>query len=366
MSEDRDFAGICYSFLAGIAAGTLFTSFVSPLTGAAAATPVLTLIFILIAFRREDGRPSMPWLAAIYALCGGFCALCGATAPFPAADFPPAQKAARALKEAIDSIPWDTPASAPLLKALLTGDRADLPRDISTAFRQSGASHLLALSGLHLGIIYLILSKSLSILGKFPLSMLARYILILSLSGFFTIMTGASPSLVRAFLFIVLRETARLLSRPASPLRILLGAMVIQLAAAPSLISSVAFQLSYLAMAGITILFPWLKALWPGWDENDGGSSALEYLSKKIWEASALTLSCQAFTAPLAWARFGTFPVYFLITNLLAMPVTSIAVTLGVAVLILEAAGLRLGFLVFLADKALSLLVFILSTIAGM
>ena len=253
-------------------------------------------------------------------------------------------------------------------KALLTGDRSDLSRDLIGIFRRSGASHILALSGLHLGVIYIILGKALSLLGRFPASSVIRFILILCFTAFYTVMTGASPSLVRAFLFILLRETSILLHRPGRPLRILLAAMVIQLAIFPSVISSLGFQLSYLAMAGITILHPRLLRLWTtvgnGGSDETGGT--IGYVARKIWTSASLSISCQVFTAPLVWLRFGTLPAYFLITNLMALPLTSVIMTLVITTLLLTSLGICPEVLVVLSDKVLSLFLFILEVIADL
>lgn len=358
MSRDRVFAGLCTSFLAGITAGILIADLSKPVFRPFLAT--LSLIPVLLSAIRhsKSGRINTIQAAAVFALTGAFCSLAGHGSPVLSSSL--TDRAASAFRSIIDSVPWPSDTTGPLVKALLTGDRSGLPKDIVSIFRRSGASHILALSGLHLGIIYLILSKTLSVLGRFPAAYVIRYILILVISAFYTIMTGASPSLVRAFLFIVIRETGLLLSRPRRPLRILLTAMLIQLSISPSTIMSAGFQLSYLAMAGITVLHPKLLAIWPDAGSRNGGRS----LQAKIWNAASLSISCQAFTAPLAWLRFRSFPPYFLITNLLALPLTSIAITLAVATLSLSATGLCPELLVKVTDKAVSTLVFILRVIS--
>ena len=141
-------------------------------------------------------------------------------------------------------------------------------------------------------------------------------------------MTGASPSLVRAFLFILLNELARLLpGRRRSPLNLYCTALTLQLALSPGVITSLGFQLSYLAVLGIVTVFPHLDAWYPRGPRLDP--------LRRIWSAVALTLSCQLFTAPLVWLRFREFPKYFLITNLGAMPLTEAFVCCSLPVLAL-------------------------------
>ena len=92
------------------------------------------------------------------------------------------------------------------------------------------------------------------------------------------------------------------------------AALTVQLAVSPTVVGSLGFQLSYLAMLGIVLVFPRLEAWYPDGRRRDP--------VRRIWSAVALTLSCQLFTAPLVWVRFHSFPKYFLLTNLGALPLT--------------------------------------------
>ena len=262
------------------------------------------------------------------------------------------------LRGFIDTIPFSSDGTAPLLKALLTGDRRGLSRDTVQAFRGSGASHLLALSGLHMGILYLFLTRLLWPAGNSPKAKWFRYAVVLLAAGLFTLMTGASPSIVRAFLFIVLNETARLLHRPRNPLSIFSAALLIQLVLTPSAITSVGFQLSYLAMAGIFLLYPTLESWYPQGFRFDP--------LRKIWQAASLSISCQLFTGPLAWYRFRSFPTYFLITNLLAMPLTTLLMGSAVTTLLLQGVGCCPAFFILTTDALCNGLVRILQIISSM
>ena len=300
----------------------------------------------------------------LFGVLGCFCALTDGLGDRAAEDAAPewAERAAAALRRTADAVPYPSPATGPLVKALTTGDRSGLDRETVQVFRRSGASHLLALSGLHLGILYMLLLRLTAVFGNRPSVRLIRGISVIVLSGLYALVTGASPSIVRAFLFILLGETARLLGRPQPPLRIFCGALVLQPALDPSVITTVGFQLSYLAMAGIYLLFPWLRAWYP----SEGLSADRLNLPRRMWELMALALSCQAFTAPLAWFYFRTFPKYFLLTNLLAMPLTTVLMLLSVAVLALTALGGCPAFLVALNDRAAALLLHVLGIIASM
>ncbi|MCM1501560.1 MAG: ComEC/Rec2 family competence protein [Bacteroidales bacterium] len=273
------------------------------------------------------------------------------------------------IKDVIDSISFGDARCNAVMKAFLTGDRSGLDSHTREIFRQSGASHLLALSGMHIGILHVILSKALSMAGNSPFARKSRAILTVTGAGFFTIMTGASASLVRAFLFILLGETAKLCGRKADGATLLCSALMIQLALKPGIISSISFQLSYLAMAGIFIVYPRLKGLWP--EESGGmkGSRKARIIAgpmKKIWELCALSISCQLFTGPLAWFKFGTFPQYFLLTNLMCIPLMTLTMAFSTATAAMEAAGICPGFMAAICERLIASMIFILETISSM
>lgn len=415
MTETADIKPLALAFTFGAASGLLLSRIsmhAAYISSATSLLVALTLTVITSADRRQAE------ILLLFLTSGVFCAATstltslGAVAGKPlfaglAADF----------RSMISSIPFPHEGTAPLVNALLTGDRSSLDDSVMNSFRDSGASHILALSGLHLGIIYGILLKVTSIFGKHPTVKAVRSLIIISLCGIYTLATGASPSLVRAFLFILINETARLTHRSNNPLRVYCAALFIQTAIDPQVISSIGFQLSYLAMAGIFLLYPALKKWYPqeeadgdmliekgaGLTESDGlegvmidkdaGLTESDVLEggmidkgccrasrcwtswmktivsaapRKIWDAAALTISCQVFTGPLAWWKFGTFPKYFLLTNLLSLPLTSAVMLLSVSTSVLFAIGICPDFLISLTDSSASLLLFIMKVISSM
>lgn len=398
MTETADIKPLALAFTFGAASGLLLSRIsmhAAYISSATSLLVTLTLTLITSADRRQAE------ILLLFLTTGVFCAATstltslGAVAGKPlfaglAADF----------RSMISSIPFPHEGTAPLVNALLTGDRSSLDSSVMNSFRDSGASHILALSGLHLGIIYGILLKVTSIFGKHPTVKAVRSLIIISLCGIYTLATGASPSLVRAFLFILVNETARLTHRSNNPLRVYCAALFIQTAINPQVVSSTGFQLSYLAMAGIFLLYPALKKWYPqeeaagdmliekgtGPTESDGlegmmidkdagrarrcwtswMKTIVSAAPRKIWDAAALTISCQVFTGPLAWWKFGTFPKYFLLTNLLSLPLTSAVMLLSVSTSVLFAIGICPDFLISLTDSSASLLLFIMKVISSM
>ena len=356
MAERAGIEALAVHFTAGVAAGALLLRL--PADPAILSTGLLLVLasLLIIVLKTERGGLLFP----AFLLLGAFCAFADG---FPGADTATflerrAWAWAVRLRAFIDGIPFPSAGTAPLLKALLTGDRSGLSQETVRVFRESGGAHLLALSGLHIGILYLLLSRLLWPLGNSPRARRFRYALIVLAAGLFTLMTGASPSIVRAFLFIFLNETARIACRPRDPLRILSTALLIQLVLTPSAITSTGFQLSYLAMVGIFLLFPILDGWYPP-------SSRFDPV-RRIWEAAALSISCQAFTGPLAWFRFHSFPTYFLLTNLFALPLTTLLMGSAVTTLILRGIHCCPGIFIRATDWLCQALVWILQVISSM
>ena len=356
MAERENIGALAIHFTAGVAAGALLLRLPTDPVLFSSGLLLILVSLVAVILQTEHSRLLFP----VFVLLGAFCAF---TDAFPGADTPTflerwASAWGDRLRAFIDRIPFPSAGTAPLLKALLTGDRSGLPRETVRIFRESGGAHLLALSGLHIGILYLLLSRLLWPLGNSPSARRFRYALTILAAGLFTLMTGASPSIVRAFLFILLTETARLACRPRDPLRILSTALLIQLVLTPSAITSLGFQLSYLAMAGIFLLFPILDSWYPE-------SSRFDPV-RKIWKAASLSISCQVFSGPLAWLRFHTFPTYFLLTNLFALPLTTLLMGTAVTTLVLQGIGCCPGSLLQATDWLCGTLVRILGIIASM
>ena len=384
MGEAKDTAGIALFFMAGTAVGEWLVSGPVPPEHrhilASASMMLLASAAIAAGLTKTAGPRRTVSVLSLFALAGLLCrvsvSIHGGISVFQGS--PPAEALASMsgeFKDLIDSVPYRDSDSAAIIKALISGDRSDVAPRIRDSFRDSGASHILALSGMHLGIIYAILLKMFSVFGNTPAARKARSLSIIAISAWYTAVTGAASSLVRALLFITLSETARLAGRETRPMNIFFVALTIQLALSPGNITSAGFQLSYLAMAGIYILYPKMKSWFPGPDsgtmrvqgpnqEQAPVPSGRRGPMKRLWDAAALTIACQAFTAPAAWLHFGTFPEYFIITNLLAVPLSNFIMITSVGVIALSALGICPSFLIDLDCFCIGLLKDILVTIS--
>ena len=167
---------------------------------------------------------------------------------------------------------------------------------------------------------------------------------------------------MRAFIFITLAEIARNCpGRRRKGVNIWCTALLLQLCIKPSVISSIGFQLSYLAMLGTFTLFPILR----DWYPSAGPAKDRWHPMRRMWEAMALSISCQAFTGPLVWLRFHTFPKFFLLSNLISLPLTEVLIVGGLACYGLEALKISPHLLTRAVDWVSELLCSSLETIAS-
>ena len=216
-----------------------------------------------------------------------------------------------------------------VVKALAYGYQDEIPAHIEESFKQSGAIHLLALSGMHLGLLYAVLAKLLSLAGNTPGIKRVRSVIIILTLWFYTVMTGCGVSILRAAVMFSIYEAGILAGRKRNGLNALSLSAIIITVADPSAPSGLSFQLSYAAMCAIFLIFPYLRG-------------AVNVRSKPlVWlrDTCAMTVACQITTAPIILLNFGTFAFFSLLANLLCSPIVSIAMFLVPAVLIIPPDG---------------------------
>ena len=336
MRGEREIAGIALPFALGAASFLYAADFLAAHphgTAAVSFCTAITLLFILLHIRINEKCKAITWLTVIAAMaaCGIMTAATSCILDVSARTdkglmASVAWEFGERMKENIDSIPFRLDRTGQVMKALLTGDRKGMPHEITQAFRNSGASHILALSGLHLGIIYGIIRFLTRGLGNTRASKLLRSASLISVCGFYTLATGAGASIVRAFIFIVIGECINLSGRQSILKNTVMTALIIHLAMAPDSVKEVGFQLSYAAIFGIAFIFPWLQGFWPGDRHED---ERFTRCVRWVWDSAAMSISCQVTTAPLAYMYFGTFPTQFILTNLIALPLTGIIIPLS-------------------------------------
>lgn len=222
-----------------------------------------------------------------------------------------------------------------LAKALLIGYRVDLDRDLVKAYSNAGVVHLIAISGLHLGLIYALLLWVTAVISRLKKFRIARVILILIGLWFFALLTGAPPSVMRAAVMFSFISIGTLLGKRSSIYNSLSASAFFLLCFDPYIFWDVGFQLSYLAVIGIVTL---QKSIYQ-W-----------FYSKNIivdycWQLASVSIAAQMFTIPICFFYFHQLPLLFLLANLIAIPLSFLALWGCVVLIAISAIALLSEFL---------------------
>lgn len=214
----------------------------------------------------------------------------------------------------------------PVLSALTLGEKRDLSDAARDIYSAAGVSHILALSGMHLGVLYMILTLLFPLRGYRRWVVLLRELLVIAVLWGYTVMAGCSPSIVRAAVLFTLMSLARCMSRENSSMNTLGFAVVVMLVLYPRWLFDVGFQLSFSAVFAILLLSEPIHRLLRVESHGRIYASIVGFLG--------VTVSAQLGTLPFVWYYFGTFPLYFLISNIVAVPVVFCIISLSVALLL--------------------------------
>ncbi|MDX5337955.1 MAG: competence protein ComEC family protein [Cyclobacteriaceae bacterium] len=217
----------------------------------------------------------------------------------------------------------EIPESKQIAQALLLGDKEGLDREVRKAYAETGTMHILAVSGLHVGIIYAILLFPLKRVN--PKSGLRKTYLfgVILLIWIYALLTGFSPSVIRASFMFTLISLGQMRERKPSVWNILAFSAMVMIAIDPGVIQEVGFQLSYVAVAGIVGLQPLMVRWW------QAQNRILEY----FWQLATVSLAAQLATFPLTIYYFHIFPTYFLFANLIIIPMAFVSMCLGLGLL---------------------------------
>jgi len=217
-----------------------------------------------------------------------------------------------------------------LLKAVCLGDRHALTSDMRQDYGNAGGMHLLAVSGLHVGLIWWVLQLATRWMVRRARSEVLRTLAVVGMLWFYASVTGFSASVCRSVTMFSFFSVGRMLGQRTQVLNGILVSALILLTIRPSWLLDPGFQLSYAAMFGIVAFYPLVRGLFK-----------MKYrLLKWVWEAAAVSLAAQLFTAPLVIYYFHQLPLYSMVTSILAVPMLSALIALFVCSVPFMLAGL--------------------------
>jgi competence protein ComEC len=207
-----------------------------------------------------------------------------------------------------------------LVMALLFGQQQDLDRTLVSDYQNAGAVHILSVSGLHVGFILLLVQF---ILGGLPNHRwqfrVFKAVVVIGCLLLFGALAGWAPSVLRAVLMCVLVTIAQQLNRPSLVMHALFVSLFLLLLFQPIYIWDVGFQLSYLALFAILWIQPSLKKFW----------SPQHKWVQYVWDIVTVSLAAQLGTVPLSLYYFHQFPLLFLLTNLIVLPLLTVVMALS-------------------------------------
>ena len=242
--------------------------------------------------------------------------------------------------------------------AILLGNDETLEPELRASYAATGVSHILCVSGMHVGIIFMILNFLLLFLGNSTKMLYLRNAILLVSVWLYANITGLAPSVTRAaamFTFVII---GKFIQRKTSIYHSLFASLFILLSINPLLIFEVGFQLSYLAVFGI-VLFQNRIAQF-----CHPKTKVIQY----FWELISVSIAAQIATAPIAICYFGQFPNYFLLTNLFVIPVSFVMTVTGVATLAFSFSDFLsngLGFLLSFEVKFMNSVVLFIEKLPG-
>ncbi len=235
--------------------------------------------------------------------------------------------------------------SQSIIKALLLGDRTEIDKEVNQQFIKSGVVHILAVSGLHVGIIYMILNGVLSLF--FTKKSHFKWIAVVIMLVGYAFITGFSPSVSRAVLMFSIIQIGQAMQQQLNMYYLVILSAFILLIIQPFFIFNAGFWLSHLAVVGIVAFFPMfnkiLKFKFPVW--------------KGAWSIVCVSASAQLGTMPFSFYLFGTFPTYFLLANILILPVVAPLLILSILLLLFSFSSFVSAMIAGVIDDIVSFMI---------
>ncbi len=245
-----------------------------------------------------------------------------------------------------------------LLEALMVGFTDDLDPSLLKSYADTGVIHIIAISGLHLALICHILQGLLKNTGSKKYWKWIKFLLIVSCLWGYSLLSGASPSVIRAAAMFSLVLLARNMTREIVLYNTLAASAFLLLCFDPDWLWDTGFQLSYAAVLSLRLFSNPVRTLLPIHNK----------ILASTWQAASVSIAAQILTVPVSIYYFHRFPNYFLVANLLAVPLSSIVLLGGIGLCVfsgISPLAHLLGWLLGLLIKLLNGLISYISKLPG-
>ncbi|ETN93838.1 ComEC/Rec2 family competence protein [Zhouia amylolytica] len=223
-----------------------------------------------------------------------------------------------------------------IINALLLGDKRLISNEMYQNYVDAGSIHILAISGLHIGILLLMIHLMLSPLLRYKNGAPIKLVISLVILWIYAVVAGLTPSVVRAVTMFSFVAYALNLKRPTNTYNVIAISIFFLLLFHPSFLYDVGFQLSYVAVLLIIWLQPMIYKLYsPKWK-----------ITKYLWSLFTVSLAAQIGVAPLGLYYFHQFPGLFFLSNLVIIPFLGIIIGVSLLIMILSTINILPGFLI--------------------
>lgn len=224
-----------------------------------------------------------------------------------------------------------SPEEYAILSALTLGYKDALSDDLRQSFQATGTAHILAVSGMHVGVIFMIILSLLSFIPKYSKYIRIKYVLAIILLWAYTFIVGLPPSAIRASIMLTFFCIAEIRRVKGYPLNTLFASAFLMLVWNPFQLFDLGFQLSFTAVLSMLLVIPLFSNIYVK-------NRYIRYFRNIL----IISIAAQIGTAPLTLYYFGTFPTYFFITNLLIIPLVGLIIYNAVALSVAAMAGLAI------------------------
>lgn len=243
-----------------------------------------------------------------------------------------------------------------IIKAILLGDDDTMEPELRAAYASAGVSHILCVSGMHVGIIFMILNFLLKPMDLFRYTRLLKALILLLTIWLYAHITGLSPSVTRSATMFTFVTVGGVLQRNTNVFHSLFASLFVLLVINPLLLFEVGFQLSYLAVFGIVLFQPKIAELY----------HCRTKVGNYFWELMSVSVAAQISTFPISVYYFGQFPNYFLLSNLTVIALSFVVMVSGVALLAVSFVPLLSTWISFLLTWEIRLMNGIVNFVDGL